>query len=252
MKQKLNIITRAIMVAFLSSASISTFASYEEAIDATAQELKQDSCNVERCSNVNVCDSINMPVFIVDGVEVQVQDLDSLPLKDIVSMKVVQDEAIRKIFSPRLGAVILLTTKSKRFLNPVLENYNRRIEEGRQNRIPGQFLIRGDQIKTDSAYTWDYPYVHPSFPGGDSALVEFVKSNLRYPEEAKRNNEHGRVIVNFVIDIDGTVTDPFIFRGVSPALDAEALSIVSIMPKWMPGSFNGELKKVRYTLPIRF
>ena len=64
MKQKLNIITRAIMVAFLSSASINSFASDEEAISATAQELKQDSSNVERCCNVNVCDSINMPVFL--------------------------------------------------------------------------------------------------------------------------------------------------------------------------------------------
>ena len=94
MKQKLNIITRAIMAACFSLASISSFASYEEAISANAQVLKPDSSNVERCCNVIVCDSINMPVFIVDGVEVQVQDLDSLPIKDIVSMKVVQDEAI--------------------------------------------------------------------------------------------------------------------------------------------------------------
>lgn len=132
------------MVACFSLAYISSFASYEEAINASAQELKSDSCNVERCCNVNACDSINMPVFIVDGVEVQVQDLDSLPTKDIVSMKVVQDEAIRKIFSPRLGAVILLTTKSKRFLTPVLENYNRGLEIRKQNRIPGRLIIRGN------------------------------------------------------------------------------------------------------------
>ena len=252
MKQKLNIITRAIMAACFSLASISSFASYEEAISANAQVLKPDSSNVERCCNVIICDSINMPVFIVDGVEVQVQDLDSLPIKDIVSMKVVQDEAIRKIFSPRLGAVILLTTKSKRFLTPLLENYNRGIEEGRQNRIPGQILIRGDKINADSSYTWPHPYVMPSFPGGDSALLEFVKSNLQYPEDAKQNNEHGRIDVTFFVDKDGTITAPRIIRGYTPYLDAEALRIVSIMPKWTPGSFNGELKKVQVTLPIRF
>ena len=252
MEHKISTIVRAIMVACFSLASINSFASYEEAIDATAQELKQDSCNVERCSNVNVCDSINMPVFIVDGVEVQVQDLDSLPIKDIVSMKVVQDEAVRKIFSPRLGAVILLTTKSKRFLKPVLENYNRGLEIGRQNRIPGQLLIRGDSIKTDSAYTWDYPYVHPSFPGGDSALYEFLESNMQYPEEAKQNNEHGRVVVTFYIEKDGTVTNPRILHGRTPSLDAEALRLVSIMPKWTPGKMNGELKRVSFSLPIGF
>lgn len=199
---------------------------------AYAQELKPDSCNVERCCNVNVCDSINMPVFIVDGVEVQVQDLDSLPTKDIVSMKVVQDEAIRKIFSPRLGAVILLTTKSKRFLTPILEDYNRLMKEKEQNRIPGQLLIRGNQVNADSPQILSEPnIIKPSFPGGESALLEFVKSNLQYPEEAKQNNEHGRVAVTFDIDKDGTVINPRILRGCTPALDAEALRIVSIMPK---------------------
>ncbi len=272
MKQKLNIITRAIMVAFLSSASISSFASYEEAIDATAQELKPDSSNVERCCNVNVCDSINMPVIIVDGVEVQIQDFGSIPAEDIEKVEVIKDETITKIFSPRLGGVLLITTKSKRFLNSVFENYNRGLEIGKQNRIPGQLLIRGsvntngnnstrgnnccsnpcDSVNADSSYTWPHPYVMPSFPGGQSALQEFVKSNLRYPEEAKRNHEHGRVIVTFVVDKDGTITDPRISRGLTPYFDSEALRVVSIMPKWTPGKFNGELKRVSFSIPIRF
>lgn len=253
MKQKLNIITRAIMVACFSLASISSFASYEEAIDATAQELKQDSCDVERWSNFNFCDSINMPVFIVDGVEVQVQDLGSIPAEDIVKVEVLKDNTITKIFSPRLGGVILLTTKSKRFLTPILEDYNRGIETGKQNRIPGQLLIRGGSISADSSrILWEPNIVKPSFPGGKSALLEFVKSNLRYPEEAKRNNEHGRVVVTFDIDKDGTVINQRILRGCTPSLDAEALRIVSIMPKWTPGSINGEPKKVSYALPIRF
>lgn len=238
------------MVACFSLAHISSFASCEEAIDATAQELNQDSSNVERCCNVNACDSINMPVFLVDGVEVQ--SLNALSADDIEKVEVIKDETITKIFSPRLGGVLLITTKSKRFLTPLLENYNRDIENARQNRIPGQLLIRGDSIKTDSTYLWPIYEVKPSFPGGDSALYEFLESNMQYPEEAKRNNEHGRVIVTFYIEKDGTVTNPRILRGRTPSLDAEALRIVSIMPKWTPGKFNGELKKVRYTLPISF
>lgn len=252
MKHKLNTLFRVIMVACFASASISSFASCEEAIYTNAQELKPDSCSVERCCNINVCDSINMPVFIVDGVEVQVQDLDSIPNDDIERVEIIKDENITKIFSPRLGGILLITTKSKRFLTPLLENYNRDIENARQNRIPGQLLIRGDSIKTDSTYLWPIYEVKPSFPGGDSALYEFLESNMQYPEEAKRNNEHGRVIVTFYIEKDGTVTNPRILRGRTPSLDAEALRIVSIMPKWTPGKFNGELKKVRYTLPISF
>lgn len=239
------------MVACFSLASISSFASCEEAINANTQELKPDSSNVVRCCNITVCDSINMPVFIIDGVEVQMQDLDSLPTDDIVSMKVVQDEAVRKIFSPRLGAVIFLTTKSKRFLTPVLENYNRMKKEKEQNRIPGQLLIRGDSINAAS-FKLVNPHLKPSFPGGESALYEFIESNLQYPEEAKKNNEHGRVIVTFWVEKDGTITNARILRGRTPSLDAEALRIVSIMPKWEPGKMNGEPKRVSCCIPVTF
>lgn len=75
---------------------------------------------------------------------------------------------------------------------------------------------------------------------------------MQYPEDAKQNNEHGRVIVSFYVDKDGTVTNPRIMRGCTPSLDAEALRIVSIMPKWTPGAMKGELKKVAVGLPIRF
>ena len=146
MRHKLNTLTRAIMVACFSLVSISAFASCEEAIGANAKEAKLDSCNVERCCSINVCDSINMPVIIVDGMEVDAQTLNELPPEDIEKMEVVKDDALRRIFSPRLGGVILITTKSKRFLIPVLENYNRMMKEKEQNRIPGQLLIRGDSI----------------------------------------------------------------------------------------------------------
>lgn len=251
MKHKLSTLFRVIMVACFASASISSFASCEEAIDANFQELKPDSCNVEKCCNINACDSINMPVFIVDGVEVQVQDLDSIQKDDIERVEVIKDENIKRIFSPRLGGVVLITTKSKRFLIPVLENYNRSMESGKQNRIPGQLLIRGDSIKR-TPFVCDYPYIHPSFPGGQSALQDFLKSNMQYPEEAKKNNEHGRVIVTFYVNKDGTVTNPRILRGRTPSLDAEALRLVSIMPKWSPGKMNGELKRVSVCLPIIF
>ena len=240
------------MVACFSSASISSFASCEEAVSANAQEATSDSCNVEKCCNVNTCDSINIPVFIVDGVEVQVQDLDSIPYDDIERVVVIKDENIKQIFSPRLGGAVLITTKSKRFLKPILENYNRMTKEKEQNRIPGQLLIRGGSISTDSVFTCPFSYVKPCFPGGESALYEFVKTNMQYPEEAKQNNEHGRVVVTFYIEKDGTVTNPRILRGRTPSLDAEALRLVSIMPKWTPGKMNGEPKRVSYSLPITF
>ena len=253
MKQKMNIIIRAIMVACLSSASIISFATHLEAIGANDRELIQDSSNVEEYCNVNICcDSINMPVFIVDGVEVKLRDFNNIPKEDIEKMEVIKDENIKRIFRPRLGGIVLISTKSKRFLKPVLDNYNRMMEEKEQNRNPERIIIIDDSIRPVSTYQMPDYDVTPSFPGGMSALYKFFESKKRYPEEAKRNNEHGRVIVKFYIEKDGTVTNPRILRGRTPSLDNEALRLISIMPKWMPATKGGKPTRVAYNLPIMF
>ena len=74
-------------------------------------------------TTVSVCDSINIPVFIIDGVEVESQYLDSIASDDIIRVEVVKDPAVTRIFSPRLGGVLLITTKSKKFLKPLLQKY---------------------------------------------------------------------------------------------------------------------------------
>lgn len=91
-----------------------------------------------------------------------------------------------------------------------------------------------------------------SFPGGEAALYEWLKNTLKYPEQAWVNGVQGRVIVSFVIEKDGRVTNPKVVRGVSPELDAEALRVVGAMPKWTPGKNNGVAVRSRYDLPITF
>lgn len=92
----------------------------------------------------------------------------------------------------------------------------------------------------------------PYFPGGQQALLDFLRQNVNYPEQAKKDSIEGRVVVGFVIDTDGSITDPKIVRSVHPLLDAEALRVVKLMPKWEPGSENGTPVKVKYNLPISF
>lgn len=108
------------------------------AIATYAQERESKSCSGAGCCIQ--CDSINMPVYIVDGVEVQ--EISGIASEDIVKVDVIKDPAITKIFSPRLGGVVLITTKSKKFLAPILEDFNKRTEEQRQQRIPGEHRIR--------------------------------------------------------------------------------------------------------------
>ena len=92
----------------------------------------------------------------------------------------------------------------------------------------------------------------PEFPGGTMALLEYLRSNIKYPKECRDNNIQGRVLVSFIVGKDGKITNPEIVQGVDPALDAEAMKVVAAMPEWKPGTQKGEKVRVRYTIPINF
>ena len=92
----------------------------------------------------------------------------------------------------------------------------------------------------------------PDYPGGTGKLMEFLAKNLKYPESAEKNKQEGRVIVRFVIEKDGSLTDFAVARSVSPALDAEALRVAKMMPKWIPAKNKGKTVRLRYNIPIKF
>ncbi|MDE5840399.1 MAG: M56 family metallopeptidase [Muribaculaceae bacterium] len=94
--------------------------------------------------------------------------------------------------------------------------------------------------------------VQPEFPGGMPALMRFLTYNIRYPEESMKANEQGKVIVKFVVNKDGSVSDPEIVKGVSSALDKESIRVVESMPQWTPGTINGQPVECYFTLPINF
>ena len=92
----------------------------------------------------------------------------------------------------------------------------------------------------------------PSYPGGNGALQRWLSSNITYPAAAAENGVEGRVIVAFVVEPDGSVSDVRIARGVDPSLDREALSVVKRMPKWIPGMQNGSPVRVKFNVPVTF
>ena len=93
----------------------------------------------------------------------------------------------------------------------------------------------------------------PSFPGGDTALMNFLRDHLRYPEEAVKNNVQGKVIVQFVVEKDGKIGKVKIAKGVSKELDREAVRVVKSLPSFSPGlNSDGDPVRVWYTLPITF
>ena len=92
----------------------------------------------------------------------------------------------------------------------------------------------------------------PMYPGGMEELMKFLQTNIRYPKEAQERGLQGRVIVQFVINADGSICDENVVRSVDPQLDAEALRVVRSMPNWTPGKQRGETVRVRFTIPVSF
>ena len=98
----------------------------------------------------------------------------------------------------------------------------------------------------------DFVEQMPSFPGGMGALMSWLSQNIKYPVIAAENGVEGRVIVQFVVEKDGSITDVKIAKSVDPSLDKEATRVVSSMPHWIAGRQNGNPVRVKYTVPVTF
>jgi TonB family protein len=108
------------------------------------------------------------------------------------------------------------------------------------------------KVENSSKKTYDVVEQMPSFPGGQQAMMDFISSNLHYPIVAQENGVQGRVVVSFVVEKDGSLSDIKVTKSVDPSLDKEAARIVKTMPKWVAGKRNGSCVRVRYNVPISF
>ncbi len=124
--------------------------------------------------------------------------------------------------------------------------------------IGGEVLKAKEEIaqpeppKEEENKVFDVVEEQPSFPGGQGALMQWLRDNIKYPVIAAENGIEGRVIVQFVVSKTGSISGVTVVRGVDPSLDKEAVRVVSSMPNWTPGKQNGTTVNVRYTLPVTF
>lgn len=110
----------------------------------------------------------------------------------------------------------------------------------------------GNARTTDNSEVFKAPDEQPEFVGGQTALFNYLSNNVVYPPVAIQNNIQGRVVVSFIIEKDGSVSNVELKYGVDPLLDAEALRVVKAMPSWTPGKINGKPVRTLYALPITF
>ena len=125
-------------------------------------------------------------------------------------------------------------------------------EDGEVLKAKQMLVTEPVKPKEEENTVFEYVEQMPSFPGGDAALMQYLSKNIKYPPVAEEMGIQGRVICTFVVERDGSVSDIRIAKSVDPSLDKEAMRVVSAMPKWIPGRQNGQMVRVKYTLPVTF
>ena len=131
--------------------------------------------------------------------------------------------------------------------------------------VKGNDDANGEVLKAKEVITQPEPPKHveenkvfdvveqmPSFPGGPQALLQYLNSNVKYPVVAQENGVQGRVVISFVVEKDGSVTDVQVAKSVDPSRDKEAQRVVKSMPHWIPGKQNGSAVRVKYVVPVSF
>ena len=124
------------------------------------------------------------------------------------------------------------------------------IVESKESQTTNQQPHRIEKVQEDSPF--DVVEQMPQFSGGMKALMDYLSTNISYPKEAHKKEIQGRVLVRFVVEKDGSISNAEVVKSVDPLLDAEALRVISSMPNWIPGKQNGKAVRVKYTIPITF
>jgi periplasmic protein TonB len=104
----------------------------------------------------------------------------------------------------------------------------------------------------DEGKVFTYVEEMPTFPGGEAAMYDYLRTKIKYPAMARENNITGRVYINFVVDKDGVIKDVKVLRGIGFGCDEEAVRVIKSMPSWKPGKQNGRSVPVSYNMPINF
>lgn len=94
--------------------------------------------------------------------------------------------------------------------------------------------------------------VQAQFPGGIGEMMKFINKNKKYPKGARGSGIEGNVNLSFIVEKDGSISNIKVLKGLHPAIDAEAVRVIQIMPKWNPGQQGGRLVKSHFVIPIQF
>lgn len=172
------------------------------------------------------------PLIMIDGKRSTKAEMDALDEKRIDHINVLKGKAATEIYGAEgKNGVIEIKTKKPVLLDVVVKTEA--------------------QTEPDDK-PFDVVEQMPEFPGGQEALMQFLRQEVKYPKEAEEKGLQGRVVVRYIIEKDGSISEVEIAKSVNEYLDAEAIRVVNAMPKWKPGKQKGEPVRVKFTIPITF
>jgi len=198
-------------------------------------------------------------------------ELQSLAEKKEIKEEKKDEPEIEKIEVERVKSSVAFTVPEIKKDDEVKEDQEMKSQDelSETNTAIGAFTVEGNDetaevkhveekiaepepVKEEETKVFDVVEQMPSFPGGPSALMQYLNSNIKYPVVAEENGVQGRVVCTFVVEKDGSITDVRVVKSVDPSLDKEATRVVKGMPKWIPGKQNGSAVRVKYTVPVTF
>lgn len=181
------------------------------------------------------------PLIVIDGKVSTSEQLKALDKKEVDNITVMKNEGALKVYAKQFNAdtsngILFINTKE------YVKNGEKKVVE----------VVVKAKKPEEAEKPLDVVEEMPKFPGGDAAMMEFLRNTVKYPEEAEENGIQGRVVVQFIIEKDGSISGAEVIKKVNEHLDAEALRVIGEMPKWTPGKQKGEAVRVKFTLPVTF
>ena len=219
-------------------------------------EVEADTATTTGTLNIHVVDQmggnfeVNNPLVVIDGKRSTMAELKALDPQTIDNISVLKDQASLEVFGEdgKNGVIIVTTKDAAR-------------ETATGTWTPSTSAAPSDDVEV--VVVDMYPEAHdsdafdvvekmPEYPGGIEAFMKFLSENVHYPEAASKAGIQGRVLVEFIVEKDGSISNTHVIQNVNEYLDAEAVRVVGAMPKWTPGMHEGKAVRVKYAVPISF
>jgi TonB family protein len=196
------------------------------------------------------------PLIVIDSKASTREQLLALEPKVIDNVSVVKNEEVLKVYAKHFnddtsnGIIFVNTKEYVKNGKKEIVSVNVKAKEPQEDHPTAIGTFTPDTPETENAF--NVVEQMPEFPGGAVELMKFLSENVKYPEAAEKTGTQGRVIAQFIVEADGSITNVKVVKNVTEELDAETVRVINAMPKWKPGMQKGQPVRVKYTIPVTF